>query len=265
MMLRFYAEVARTTFRRQAIYRWANIAGLLTNIFFASIFTYVLIALYHARPVVTGYDLQDTLRYTWLIQSMIMVVTQFSWFELMMTIRSGDVVSDLSKPCDFCWYWFSREIGRSFYYLLYRGLPTYLAGMLLFGLGIPGEWHSWLLYLLVFPFAVLLGIAYRFLYNIVAFWLMEARAIVAFATNMALFFSGSFIPIPFFPPWLRSLSAWLPFNGLMNLPVQILLGKVSGGDVWQAIGIQIFWLVVLVLVGRLLTSAATRRVVVQGG
>ena len=48
-MLRFYIEVAHTAFRRQLIYRWANLAGLLTNIFFGAIFSYVMIALFHAR------------------------------------------------------------------------------------------------------------------------------------------------------------------------------------------------------------------------
>ncbi len=264
-MLRFYTEVARATFRRQVIYRWANIAGLLTNIFFGSIFSYVIIALYHARAMVAGYAVQDTLRYTWMVQSLIMVITQFSWYELMMTIRSGDVVNDLSKPCDFCWYWFSREIGRSTYYLIYRGFPTYIAGMLLFGFGVPGDWRRWLIFGLILPLSVLLGIVYRFLYNIVAFWLVEARAVATLAVNLALFMTGSFIPIPFFPSWLRALSAWLPFNGLMNLPVEIVLGKVTGGVLWFNLGAQVCWLFVLVLIARAFTTAAARRVIVQGG
>src|SRR2546427_1655967 len=145
-MLRFYIEVARTAFRRQLIYRWSNLAGLLTNIFFGAIFSYLIIALYHARPVTAGYNVHDILRYTWLVQAMVMVVLPFGWYDLMLVIRSGEVVSDLSKPCDFYWYWFSREAGRNLYYLLFRGLPTYLAGMLLFGFGAPGDWKRWLVY-----------------------------------------------------------------------------------------------------------------------
>ena len=45
-MLRFYFEVARTAFRRQLIYRWANLAGLLTNVFWG-----VIMELRHYRPV----------------------------------------------------------------------------------------------------------------------------------------------------------------------------------------------------------------------
>src|SRR5437773_12551225 len=98
IMLRFYLEVARTAFRRQLIYRWANLAGLLTNIFFGSIFSYVVIALFAVRPHVVGYDVRDTLRYTWLVQSIVMIVLTFGWYDLMLTIRSGAVISDLSKP-----------------------------------------------------------------------------------------------------------------------------------------------------------------------
>src|SRR5438034_6568847 len=83
-MLRFYLEVARTAFRRQLIYRWANLAGLLTNIFFGSIFSYVVIALFAVRPHVVGYDVRDTLRYTWLVQSIVMIVLTFVWYDLML-------------------------------------------------------------------------------------------------------------------------------------------------------------------------------------
>src|SRR5712692_3150390 len=210
--LRFYIEVARTAFRRQLIYRWANLAGLLTNVFFSCIISYLMIALYHARPSTAGYNIHDTLRYIWLVQSMTMVVLTFGWYDLMLTIRTGEVVSDLSKPCDFYWYWFSREIGRSFYYLLYRGLPTYLAGMLLFRFGAPLDWHPWLPFALSLPVGAMIGIAYRMLFNLAAFWILEARAFGTLATVIALVFTGSYVPLPFFPTWLRAIADWLPFR-----------------------------------------------------
>jgi ABC-2 type transport system permease protein len=264
-MLHFYFEVARTAFRRQLIYRWANLAGLLTNAFFGTIFSYVIIALYHARPVVAGYNVQDTLRYTWLVQAMIMVIVPFGWNDLILTIRTGEVVTDLSKPCDFYWYWFSRELGRDAYYVLFRGMPTYAIGMLLFGLGMPGKWQAWLGYSLVLPFAAMLGVAYRFLYNIAAFWMIEAHGVVTLAQVIALFFTGSYVPLPLFPAWIGAIAAWLPFNGLMNLPAEIFLGKISGGALLFEIGRLLCWLIALTLLARLLTAIASRRVIVQGG
>lgn len=264
-MLRFYIEVGRTAFRRQLIYRWANLAGLLTNIFFGAIFSYLIIALFHARPVASGYNVQETLRYTWLVQSMIMIVLPFGWYDLMLVIRSGEVVSDLSKPCDFYWYWFSREFGRDIYYLLFRGLPTYAAGMLLFGIGITGQLHLWLAYAVSLLIGAMLGIAYRFLYNVVAFWIIEARAFAVLAATLALFFTGSYVPLPFFPLWLRSIADWLPFSDLMNVPAEILLGKVAGNALLLELGRQLLWLILLTLGVRAIVSIATKRVSVQGG
>jgi len=264
-MWRFYLEVARTAFRRQLIYRWANLAGLLTNVFFGSIFSYVVLALFSARPHVVGYDVRDTLRYTWLVQSMVMIVLTFGWYDLMLTIRSGAVISDLSKPCDFYWYWFIREFGRSIYYIFYRGLPTYVAGMLLFGFGFPTDWRNWLIFLFSLLLGSSIGIAYRVLYNVIAFWLLEARAMGTLFVVVALFFTGSYVPIPFFPSWLLAITTWLPFNGLINIPVEILLGKVSSSTLLWELSRQILWVLLLTLIVRRIIAIAAHRVIVQGG
>jgi ABC-2 type transport system permease protein len=264
-MLRFYFAVGWTAFQRQLVYRWANFAGLLTNIFFGAIFSYVIVALYQARPVVNGYGVIDSLRYTWLVQALIMVVLPFSWYDLMQTIRSGEVVSDLSKPCDFYWYWFSREVGRNLYYLLFRTVPIYGAGMLLFGIGLPDQWLSWLAFALSLPLGAMLGIAYRFLYNVIAFWVLEARAIALLAGVVALFFTGSYVPLPLFPDWLRMIANWLPFNGLLSLPAEVFMGKVAANALWFELARQGCWVVLLTLVVRLVSSIATRRVIAQGG
>src|SRR5260370_20351789 len=100
-MLRFYVEVARTAFRRQLIYRWANLAGLTTNIFWGIIIRFVMIALFHARPSVGGFNVSDNLNYVWVVHAMIMIVLPFLWDHLILTIRSDLVVINPNKPYDF--------------------------------------------------------------------------------------------------------------------------------------------------------------------
>ncbi|GCE24689.1 ABC transporter permease [Dictyobacter alpinus] len=264
-MLRFYWEVAGTAFRRQLIYRWANLAGLCTNIFFALIVSYIIIALYAIRHDVAGYDVHDTLRYTWMMQAILMVVLPFGFTDLMQTIRTGDVVSDLSKPCDFYLYWFSREMGRNAYYAIFRGIPTYLAGMLIFNLGIPLNWQTWLAFSLTLPLGAMLGIAYRFLYNLVAFWIIEARAIVTFAISIGQFFTGSYIPLPLLPAWLQSIINWLPFRAFMGLPVEVFLGKIPDTLLWLEFARQLGWLIIATCLVQWLTHVARRHVIAQGG
>src|SRR5438105_100413 len=83
--------------------------------------------------------------------------------------------------------------------------------------GFPMNWQNWLPFLFSLLLGASIGIAYRVLYNVIAFWFLEARAMGTLFVVVALFFTGSYIPIPFFPSWLLTITSWLPFNGLINI------------------------------------------------
>lgn len=264
-MLRFYFAVACTAYRRQLIYRWANFAGLFTNIFFGIIISSVMVALYQNRPVTAGYNLREVLSYIWMTQALIMVVLPFNWVDLMLTIRTGEIVTDLNKPCDFFCYWCSRELGRSVYYFCFRALPIYLAGFLLYGVEYGTGWLSLPAFLLCLALGTVTGVVFRVLLNLTAFWLLEARSVITLGTTVAQFFTGNYIPVAFFPGWLYALASWLPFFGMMNAPSQVFVGKLAGMAYWSELAVQLAWLLLLIVVVRLIMAVATRRVVVQGG
>jgi len=82
---------------------------------------------------------------------------------------------------------------------------------------------------------------------------------------IALFFTGSYVPIPFFPRWALAIIQWLPFNALINVPIQILLGKIPENALLFELGRQMLWVIIMTLIIRIVIAAAARRVVVQGG
>lgn len=264
-MVRFYFEVARTAYRRQLIYRWANLAGLCTNVFFCFVLSSILIALYQARPTVGTYNLRDALSYSWATQAMIMVVLPFGWTELMQNIRTGEVVNDLNKPCDFSLYWCSRELGSAIYYFIFRGLPTYLIGLFIFHLEFSTNWRVWPVFLSCLILGAVCGVVFRVILNLTAFWILEARSVIVLGVAIAQICTGSYIPVVFFPGWLAKLVSWLPFNGMMNLPAQVFLHKISGPTLLFALALQLGWLLMLIVIVHRITAVATRRVVIQGG
>jgi ABC-2 type transport system permease protein len=137
--------------------------------------------------------------------------------------------------------------------------------MLIFGIGAPTGWERWLLFGVSLVFAAALGVTYRFLYNILAFWVVEARAAGGFAQVIALFFGGSYVPVVFFPLWLRALNAFLPFSPMFNVPAQVFNGALTGGTLALALTSQVAWVVILIALARVVTARALARVVVQGG
>jgi ABC-2 type transport system permease protein len=56
-----------------------------------------------------------------------------------------------------------------------------------------------------------------------------------------------------------------PFPGFINTPVDIYLGRALGSVAWGLIALQIFWLIVLMALGRIAAYAGRRKLTIQGG
>lgn len=262
--MRVYLEVARRSFQRHLAYRGATLAGLFTNSVFGVILASVFVALYRSRGggSVAGFSLPESLTYIWIGQAMIMVIYMWGWWEVALSIQSGNVVTDLMKPFDYFGFWLSRDLGRAGCHLLTRFVPTLIVGALLYDLALPGSALTWLAFAASLVLAVIVSFAFRFLLNLSAFWLTDVRGVGGVALVAINFLSGFLVPIPFFPSWLRTVADVLPFRAIVMLPIEILLGHGSAGT---ALGLQAFWAVALCAAAEGVVVLAVRKVVVQGG
>lgn len=262
--MRVYLEIAIRSFRRATQYRTAFIAGILTNAFFAAVQSLMYIALFQAGGTVAGFSLAQAITYNWTTQAMISLGAGWISTEMAGTIRSGDVVTDMSRPWSFYGYWMSRTAGERLFNFLVRGSITYLLGVLYFGALVPRPQDA-LAFLLSALLALVITFAYGFMINLVAFWTLEITGIQLIANSLQAFFSGFLVPIAFFPPWLAALANALPFASVASVPAQILQGKIGGAALGWAIGQQALWAVAMTGAAMLLTRVAMRKVVVQGG
>ena len=57
----------------------------------------------------------------------------------------------------------------------------------------------------------------------------------------------------------------LPFASVQNTPFLIYVGHLDFASALRTMLIQVLWLVILVIAGRLLMIKATKKVVIQGG
>jgi ABC-2 type transport system permease protein len=263
--MRLYWEVAVRGYRRYATYRGATIAGVFTNTVFGFMRAYVYLALFASREEVGGFDVSDTLTYTFATQGMLMVAYIWGWWEVALTIRSGDVVTDLSRPIDYQLYWLAQDLGRATYHAIFRGIPPFVIAALVFDLRLPEHPATWLLFVLSVYLAVCVSFAMRFMVNLSAFWLMDYRGVGGLMAAAWTFLSGFAVPLTFFPDGLRQVVWLLPFAGLVQIPVQIFLEKGTAGELGAMLALQAGWAVLLFLAARTVLGAATRKVVIQGG
>jgi ABC-2 type transport system permease protein len=257
-------EIAKRGWGRYAAYPGATVAGAFTNTIFGFIQAYVLLAVYRHRTDVGGYNAADTVTYVWLAQALIMTVFIFGWNELALRIRDGSIATDLARPLDPQRYWLAFDLGRAPYHFLFRGVPPFIIGALVFPLHYPSPLDAFA-FLVSLVLAVVVSLAFRFLYNSAAFWLLDFRGILTMSLVLSLFFSGMIMPLPFFPGWLRTLAHTLPFASVLQFPIDIYLGKRHGLTLAGTFAEQAAWALALLALGRLALRAGTRKLVVQGG
>jgi ABC-2 type transport system permease protein len=244
----------------------ATVAGLFTNTVFGFLLASVLLAVYGERAggTIGGFDATDAVTFTFVAQGYWGVLFD-GWHEMGQRIRTGDVVIDLYRPVDFQAWWFASDAGRMAFQALTRGAGPFLVGSLAFDLRLsPSRWH-WVAFLAALGLAAVLSFAIRFLVSLSTFWLLDARGPTQIVSLVWLFLSGLLLPLPLLPGWVESVARASPFAAVVQLPIEVVLGKHAGPDLAAVFATQAAWAVVLLAAGRATFAAAARKVVVQGG
>ena len=263
--MRLYWELARRGWGRYAAYPGATWAGVFTNTFFGFLIADILLAVYEERDSVGSYDARDAVTYTWLAQGLLMTVFIWGWYEVALRVQSGDVATDLQRPLDLQAYWLAQDLGRGAYHALFRGVPPFVLGAFFFDVRLPGEPLLWPAFVVSVTLAVVVSFAFRFLFNLAAFWLLDYRGVGVLAMVLSTFFSGQIVPVPFFPQWLETLAWALPFASMVQAPIEVFLGHAEGLELAGLLLLQSAWAGALLLLGRAVLRAGMRKLVVQGG
>ena len=261
-----YLAFARKSFQKRMQYRVANLAGLTTNFFFLLVHIFVYTAFYAARTGPQPLNLNEIITYFVLCQVSFMLMPFWgAQSEVTNAIKDGSVALQLTKPVDFQAYWFTDECGRACYYLLMRGFPTFLISILFFEVAIPQQPTVLLAFAVSMTLAIFMSAAITITIFSTAFWTLDTTGISGMSGSIIMLFSGMLVPIALWPEWLAHIAGWLPFEGLIDIPFSIYLGKITGIGIWIAISKQMAWNLFFIGLGRILLTRGFSRLVIQGG
>jgi ABC-2 type transport system permease protein len=260
-----FLHLIRLSIQQQLTYRAALISGLATNFVFGLFRVALIVALYQGQTVVNGMSVQDALTYTAVAQALIAYLFIFGTYDLMNTVISGAIASDLVRPVPLFILWLGRDFGRALVNLLIRGILLLAVFALFYPVSLPSTVLGWLSTLLTLLLGWLVCYTWRFLVNLTAFWTPDARGIARGAYTFSQLMCGFILPLRLFPDWFARLCDATPFPAMFSTTVEIYLGLLRGPQLIQALLTQAAWFVALALVCHLVLRAGLRRLVVQGG
>jgi ABC-2 type transport system permease protein len=249
-------------------YRASAIAGIITQLFWGFMLLMIYEAFYNSSTV-QEFTYTSLASYIWLKQAFF---TFFSIYaddpELGNIIMSGNVAYELLRPYSMYTFWFSKSLGtRLSSGLLAAPLVLVIAFILPapYNLSLPANCIALVLSIIsltlgVFLITSILMMAYLSMFKTHN----KAGTFILFAIIIDLL-GGHYIPIPLMPKWLQTICNFLPFRYASDLPLRIYTGDIVGNEMILGISIEIFWLVLLFMIGSYLMRRATKKVAIFGG
>ncbi|MBO6326057.1 ABC transporter permease [Enterococcus gallinarum] len=264
-----YQALFRIRFTNSLQYRSAAFAGMVTQFVWGMLEIFAFRAFYQTDPAAFPMTFQQTVSYVWMQQAFLALF--MLWFfenEIFDAIASGAIAYELSRPMDLYNRWFCQSAANRCAKALLRCLPIFAIVFLLpvpYRLVLPENLMSILLFMLSLVLSLGVVVAVSMLIYISTFYTLSSLGVRVVMGAIGEFLAGAIIPLPFFPQPFRQIAELLPFATMQNVPLRIYSGDLVAHALWQMLGMQLFWLVVLVAGGKFWMARALKRVIVQGG
>jgi len=259
--MRFYAGLQ---------YRSAVVGAVVTQIPWALMECLAFRTFQEADPSAFPMEFSAVAAYMWLKEAFFLLFTVWGNVDqdLFEMILKGDIAYELCRPVSLYQMWFAKVSAARIAHAALRCVPILSAGLLLpppFCLTLPQDFKIFLLFAAALVLGTGVTVSFCMLVYLAAFFTISPQGLRLFFMSVVEFLSGSVIPIPFMPEPVRNIVELLPFAGMMNVPFRIYSGDLAGQAMVRALGLQVFWFVVLVAAGKWLCKVAERKIIIQGG
>lgn len=225
------------------------------------------------NSVINGFTFKEMLSYLVMINIFNFVAFDGNTlFTINDEIKNGTIAMSFTKPISYRMRFIADNLGAVSVQFMTFGIPAFTAAYIIFGLigfiNFTSVW-SFLFYLLFFFIATLLATlindTINYIFGVLCFYTSSGWGLNQIKTVIVSFLSGTLIPLSFFPGAFKNIVNILPFAGMAQNPVLIMLMKVDYIECLKIIGLSLFWYIVLEIFASLLFNHASKKVTVQGG
>lgn len=263
--LRPYVSLARTALTNSFAYRGALLLYAVSKVVLATALFYLWQAILAAGIDSHGYALADLKVYLLLGLLTNAVLTYTAEMRITRKVIDGTIAMDLLKPLDFQATCLAESVGMGLFEGLLSGILVFVVAVTFGGAPISSRPITWLLVVVSLVLGLLVKFGIVYLTGLLCFWTQSSLGVSWMRQAMTNLLSGALVPLTFFPGWLATLAAALPFQSIVHIPAQIYLERAVGMDALRLLGVQATWLLALIVGGRLLWRYAIRQITLDGG
>lgn len=259
-----YLALIKIQFKSNFCYRVSTYAGIVVGILQVFVMYYIWSEVYRNTDNIAGFDKEQIVTY------FIFSTVIYRLIELGITlrvsdlVRSGEIALFVVKPINFINNLFFESVGTLATDLFTMVLPISVFCGICFNVYLQKSILSLLAFIVSMLIAVSISIYIDILFGLFTFWTENGWGLRVIRQAVVKLFSGAVIPLAFLPGWFNKLTDFLPFKSLIDTPINIYLNRFTL-DTLKLMGAQLFWLVVLMILAKVLYGFIVRRLDINGG
>lgn len=267
MISKRYIAVLRGSIMESLSFRASTFLRIVGNLIYMIIIYFLWKAIFDSSPVdtVNGMTFYDTMIYLVLAAAMFNFMDTFVVYWIGDDYQTGQIALYLTKPIEYQPYLFCARLGNCFISFLVTFLPTFLIvyfvteGSIALGVNL-------LFFLISIFMAIGVNYCIDFFVGTICFYTQSIWGVNIMKEVVVSLLSGATIPLAFFPETFRKVVEMLPFQAIYHTPLHILTDQtMQMADYMSSIGIQLFWLLIMLGISRLFWRFSLRGLTVNGG
>ncbi|SHO51313.1 ABC transporter permease [Anaerocolumna xylanovorans] len=244
-------------------YRFKIITSLFFNAAYLFILYYIWKGIYGSQETVAGLTFTQTYNYMAVSTILSSLFNSRTDWRMSIKVQTGNILGYYMKPLPIELQFFYEAIGNVMVQFFIVLSPVIL--FMAFTAGLT-DYRNVLFFILSLPFAFIINFCFEYIIGTISFYTESLWGIIILKNAVVSFLSGGLIPLKFFPESVRNVIKWLPFRGVIDIPLEILFGYISNyGFVLKNIAIQVFWAVILVWISRCFYKKSEKALIVNGG
>ncbi len=267
---RTYTPFTRAGMQEMVAYRANFLCFLIGEIMASFIMYFVWKAVFDSSGSETfmGFTMEDMVVYLFITFLAGYLTYSDGAFTVGEEIIDGSIAMRMIRPCSFEMCFLFQELGNRIISVSMIFVPI-VAGVEIYRYVQAGEVRFqpiyFLLFLLSLVFAYMISFYFNVCYGFMAFFFKNLWGTTLIKETVVNFLSGAIVPLAFLPAGLANVLNFLPFASLSYTPVMIYMGMYSYSEIAWRMGLQIFWLLVMYGLSKLIWRSAVRHLSVQGG
>jgi len=215
----------------------------------------------------TAYTLPQMISYYLLVAvvDVLTAVNEDDW-QIAADIRDGNINHFLLKPMDYLRYRLCLFFAGRIAFMAVAVLPLIVFIFCLRANFVaPADVTALLAFPLTLVLTALLQFFMSFALAMLAFWMLEISTVIFIVFALEYVASGHLFPLDILPPSLERLLYLTPFPYQLYFPISVYMGKVTGNELWQGLGMQLTWVIAMYALARWMWSRGIKKYSAFGG